>query len=174
MARKRKELQTAHSQYLVKPRTGICSNASRKRRHFREYERSPERLEELKKQYEDMLDRMDQLVERGEMSAYEQLTIIDMSKRVLNSIARKYDKIREGVHIIMGGKVLDHPAKRIYNEGMEQERINNVRIIMQKMKMTAQQAMDFLIFQFLSNHVTITCWIETRDVLGVFPNGFTV
>ena len=44
----------------------------------------------------------------------------------------------------MGGKVLDHPAKRIYNEGMEQERINNVRIIMQKMKMTAQQAMDFL------------------------------
>ena len=122
-------------------------------KQFREYEKNPEKLEELKRQYEDMLDRMDRLVETGNMTAYEQLTIIDMSKRVLNSIARKYDKVREGVHAIMGGRVLDHPAKRIYNEGLEQgleqgiekgeerERIANIRNLMDSFHMTAEQVM---------------------------------
>ena len=63
---------------------------------FREYERNPEKLEELKKVYEDILYRMDQLVKDGQMTAYEQLTLIDMMKRVLNGIARKYDKVRKG------------------------------------------------------------------------------
>ena len=74
-----------------------------KEKIFREYEKNPEKLKELKKDYEDMLDRMDLLVKSGEMTAYEQGTIIDMTKRVLNSIARKYHKVREGVNHTMGG-----------------------------------------------------------------------
>ena len=63
---------------------------------------------------------------------------------VLNSIARKYHKIREGVNHTMGGVVLDHPAKRIYNEGAEQERIKNIRNIMDALHYSAEQAMDVL------------------------------
>ena len=40
-----------------------------------------------------------------------------MTKKVLESITAKYDKIREGVSSVMGGQVLEHEAKTIFREG---------------------------------------------------------
>ena len=44
---------------------------------------------------------------------------MDMSKKVLENIARKYDNVKEGVESIMGGHVLEHEGKKIYNAGKE-------------------------------------------------------
>lgn len=43
-----------------------------------------------------------------------------MSNKVLEHIAAKYEAVRKGVKSIMGEKVLDHEAKAIRNEGLEQ------------------------------------------------------
>lgn len=43
-----------------------------------------------------------------------------MMKKVLESITAKYDKIREGVSSVMGGKVLEHEAKAIFREGIKE------------------------------------------------------
>ena len=40
-----------------------------------------------------------------------------MSKKVVENIAIKYDNVREGVKEIMGGRVLEHEGKKIFNEG---------------------------------------------------------
>ena len=40
-----------------------------------------------------------------------------MSTRVTNSIASKNDHIRKGLNTVMGGQVLEHEGKRIFNEG---------------------------------------------------------
>ena len=42
---------------------------------------------------------------------------MDMSRKVLESIAKKYQKVREGVTEVMGGRVLEYEAKTIKNEG---------------------------------------------------------
>ena len=47
-------------------------------------------------------------------------TIIDMSNKVLEHIAKKYDAVRKGVKSVMGGKVLEYEAKTIRNEGLEE------------------------------------------------------
>lgn len=52
------------------------------------------------------------------ISEYTKCTIMDMSNKVLEHIARKYENVREGVKSVMGGKVLDYEAKRIKNEGI--------------------------------------------------------
>ena len=44
-------------------------------------------------------------------------TILDMSRKVLVHIVRRYPKVREGVEEILGGKVLEYETKTIYNAG---------------------------------------------------------
>lgn len=46
--------------------------------------------------------------------------IMDMSNKVLEHIATKYDNVREGVKSVMGGKILDYEAKTIFEEGRSQ------------------------------------------------------
>ena len=59
---------------------------------------------------------------KGSISAYMRKTILEMSGKVLENIAQKYDNVREGVKQVMGGRVLDYEAKRIKNEGREEGR----------------------------------------------------
>ena len=57
---------------------------------------------------------------KGSISAYMRKTILEMSGKVLENIAQKYDNVREGVKSVMGGRVLEYEAKTILNEGMKQ------------------------------------------------------
>ena len=41
-----------------------------------------------------------------------------MSKKVVDNIARKYERIKKGVDEIMGGKVIETEAKKMYNKGI--------------------------------------------------------
>ena len=40
----------------------------------------------------------------------------------LEHLAKKYSKVREGVGAIMGGKILDYPAKQALNQGRAEGR----------------------------------------------------
>ncbi|MBQ6482710.1 MAG: hypothetical protein IJI45_16495 [Anaerolineaceae bacterium] len=55
--------------------------------------------------------------ETNQISAYTWSMIRDMSKKVVENIAKKYENVREGVAEVMGGKVLEYEGKRIFNEG---------------------------------------------------------
>lgn len=46
--------------------------------------------------------------------------ILDMSNRVLEHIAAQYERIKEGVKSVMGGRVLEYEAKTSLNRGIEQ------------------------------------------------------
>ena len=43
-----------------------------------------------------------------------------MTERITNALAGKYNTVRKGVSHTMGGKILDHPAKRILKQGIAQ------------------------------------------------------
>ena len=45
---------------------------------------------------------------------------MDISSIVLDAIAAKYENIKKEVDVIMGGEVLDYPAKRILNQGRKE------------------------------------------------------
>lgn len=91
-------------------------------RRFKEYERDGMRLEGLKSEYVLIRESLERLQEEGRISEYTKCTIIDMSNKVLEHIARRYESIREGVKSVMGGKVLEYEAKTIRNEGWEKGR----------------------------------------------------
>lgn len=87
---------------------------------FWEYVRHADRLEELKAEYGRVRARLEALSESQKIDEYTKCTIIDMSNKVVEHIAAKYDQIREGVKSVMGGKVLDYEAKTIRNEGRQE------------------------------------------------------
>ena len=63
----------------------------------------------------------------GILSEYTKAAILEMSCKVVKHLAAKYKKIKKGVNLNMGGKVLNYRAKDILNrgraEGEEQTKI---------------------------------------------------
>ncbi len=84
---------------------------------FPEYEHDREKLEALKKEYGVIKNKLEELLQEGAISEYTKCTLIDMSNKVLEHLARNYKTIREEVKSVMGGKILDYEAKTIRSEG---------------------------------------------------------
>ena len=86
---------------------------------FAEYEKDERKTEALEQEYEQIKNRLEELQHQGVINEYTRRTIIEMSNKVVEHIAWKFKRIREGVQSVMGGKVLEHEAKTIRNEGIE-------------------------------------------------------
>lgn len=87
---------------------------------FIEYNKDKQKLSFLLNEYEDIKNHLEMLAHDNVISEYVKCTIIDMSKKVLEHIAKKYEKVTEGVKSIMGGKVLEYEAKTILKKGIAQ------------------------------------------------------
>ena len=91
-------------------------------KRFEEYENDETKLKLLQEEYELIKNRLEELMNQGEISEYMKCTINDMSNKVLEHIAVKYDSVKKGVQSVMGGKVLEYEAKTILNKGREEGR----------------------------------------------------
>jgi len=89
-------------------------------RRLEEYDRDEKKLEILKAEYAEIAERLECRLQEGGISVYTKKTILEMSGKVLESIARKYEKVREGVRAVMGGRILEYEAKTILKEGVRQ------------------------------------------------------
>ena len=92
-------------------------------KRFKEYEADKGKLEQLVQEYEMIKNRLEGLMNDGVISEYTKCTIHDMANKVLEHIAKKYDSVKKGVQLVMGGKVLEYEAKTILNKGREEGRI---------------------------------------------------
>jgi hypothetical protein len=91
------------------------------------YEKDKEMLEELIQEYAEILNRLEELCLNGHINEYVNCTLIDMSKKVMNNLASKYENVKKGVTSVMGGKVLEHEAKTILRKGLSEGRIEGRR-----------------------------------------------
>ena len=81
------------------------------------YEKDSEKLSELLRVYEDIMERLDTYAKEHHINEYEKCMLIDMSKKVLGHLTKKHSQVKEKVGAIMGGKILDYEAKDILNKG---------------------------------------------------------
>ncbi len=87
-------------------------------KNFSKYDSSPAELEKLKREYVDFMTRLEQAVKDGKIFTYDRRTILEMSKKVLENIAVKYNNIEKEVNVIMGGRVLDYEGRSIFYGGL--------------------------------------------------------
>lgn len=93
-------------------------------------------LGKLIAEYVDIRNRLEELCEADELDEFTYYTILEMSNRVLEHLAAKQDRVREGVKAVMVGRVLEHEAKTIRNQGRAegQKRGDLLRLICQVQK----------------------------------------
>lgn len=77
----------------------------------------------MKTEYETIRYRREELLNHHTIDEYAKCTIIDMSNKVLENIAQKYENVKKGVKEVMGGKILDYEAKRIRIEGWNEGKL---------------------------------------------------
>ena len=82
-----------------------------------EYNKDKGKLEILKGEYLHIRDCLDDLLRLGKITAYTRKIIMEMSEKVVENLAQKYENVREGVKSVMGGQVLEHEEKTILREG---------------------------------------------------------
>ena len=104
---------------------------------FKIYEADSSHLEQLKQEYSEILTKLEEAAAQGDLPYYYMRSIIDMTKLVLENIAKKFERIKEGVNSVMGGRILEHESKTIYNEGRN-ETLQHIILHMYKNGMKAE------------------------------------
>lgn len=94
---------------------------------FKVYEENPQKLNELSAVYEEIAEKLNAYEENGVIDAYTKVMVVDMSKKVLEHLAIKYSNIKKEVGAIMGGKILDYPAKQIRRQGQRDKLMEQVQ-----------------------------------------------
>ena len=97
--------------------------------NFEEYETNEYKLQELTQVYQEIIEKLNEYAKEHIIDEYTKSTIIDMSKKVLEHLAKKYSNVKEEVGAVMGGKILDYPAKDILNQGRAEGRAEAVRVL---------------------------------------------
>ena len=78
-----------------------------------------EKLEDLLHIYKRFAEVLQQKVKEGRLTEYERQVIRDMTVKVADSLAAKWDNIEEGVKDIMGGEILELEVDKILNRGID-------------------------------------------------------
>ena len=96
--------------------------------NFPKYNEDENLLQGLVNEFKEICIKMEELTQQGKMTELERRIIIELSKKVIDNIARKYERIRKGVDGIMGGKVIETEAKKMYNRGISEGRNEGILI----------------------------------------------
>ena len=112
--------------------------------------------EKLKDEYRRIAAYLGEKVSIGDLNEYERNLLASMILKVAEHCLEKYEVIKKGIQEIMGGVLLDYPAKIILNKGLAQgraqglaqgralERTEMVQNLMQSLGITAEKACELL------------------------------
>ena len=106
---------------------------------FPEYNSNEQKLEELKAEYQIILDRLDELEQQAVIGAFDKRTIIEISGDVIKAIAQKYENVQKGVGDMMGGALIETEARRILNKGISETKKETALRMLKRVKMTVEE-----------------------------------
>ena len=109
---------------------------------FSEYN-NEDKLEELKAEYQIILERLDDLEKQGIIGAFDKRTIIDLSSDVINEIARKYENVQKGIGAMMRGPLIQTEARTILNRGISETKKETALRMLKMGKLTVEEIAEY-------------------------------
>lgn len=82
------------------------------------------------KRVSQLIHRFGDTMEDNHLSAYQRHSILDMAKFVSDALTERYRRVKEGVEKIMGGKVIETEASRIYKQGGKDRLIEDAKAML--------------------------------------------
>ena len=74
----------------------------------------------MKAEYQEILERLDELEQQEVIGAFDKRTIIELSGDVIKEIAQKYENVQKGIGDMMRGALIETSARTILNQGISQ------------------------------------------------------
>jgi hypothetical protein len=112
-------------------------------KNFPEYDSSGQKLEELKAEYQEILEKLDVLEQQGVIGAFDKRTIIELSGDVLKEIAQKYGNVQKGIGDMMRGPLIETSARTILNQGISQNQRETAARMLKRGKLTAEEIAEY-------------------------------
>ncbi|MDE7267174.1 MAG: hypothetical protein K2N89_06900 [Lachnospiraceae bacterium] len=106
---------------------------------FPQYNSNEQKLEELKAEYQGILERLDKLEKREVIGAFDKRTIIELSGDVIKAITQKYENVQKGIGDIMGGALIETEARKILNKGINEAKKEMVINLLKMGKLTIEE-----------------------------------
>ena len=97
---------------------------------FSECETDEAKLKELLEEVSQLIHRLDDAMEDDLLSAYQRRIILDMATLVSDALTERYRRVKEGVEKIMGGKIIETEASRIYKQGGKDRLIEDAKAML--------------------------------------------
>ena len=91
--------------------------------------KSEEKLSNLQHHFTEIRHRLEEDNRSGYISDYDKYALLQLSKKVIESIARNYQNVVERISDSMGGTVLDYEVKDILMRGYNQAKEEDEKII---------------------------------------------
>ncbi len=95
-------------------------------RQFGDIDNDQDKIDALFDTYEEIYHRLDEELEKANLSAYSYGAIIRLIHEVANKLTSNHTNIHKKVGAIMGGKTLDIPEVRIYHKGKDEGRAEGI------------------------------------------------
>lgn len=112
-------------------------------KRFPKYNSSEQELEKLKAEYQEILERLDDLERQEVIGAFDKRTIIEISSDVLEELTRKYENVQKGVGDVMGGALLETEARTILNRGKNEEKKETALRMLKRGKLTLEEVAEY-------------------------------
>lgn len=106
---------------------------------FSEYNSNRKKLEGLKAEYQEILNKLDELESRGMIGAFDKRTIIELSGDVIKELAKKYGNVQKGVGDMMRGALVETSARTILNQGIREAKRQIALRMLKRGKMTVDE-----------------------------------
>ncbi|MCI8941144.1 MAG: hypothetical protein HFH12_14380 [Dorea sp.] len=108
-------------------------------KNFPEYNSNEQELSELKSEYQDILERLDDLEQQEVIGAFDKRTIIELSSDVIKEIAQKYENVQKGVGDIMGGALIETSARKLKIEAENEANKKTAQRMLNMGKLTIEE-----------------------------------
>ena len=108
-------------------------------KNFSEYNSNEQKLSELKSEYQDILERLDEMEQQEVIGAFDKRTIIELSSDVIKEIAQKYENVQKGVGEIMGGALIETNARRLKTEAENEANRKSAQRMLDIGKLTIEE-----------------------------------
>lgn len=101
------------------------------------------KLEKLKAEYQNILERLDQLEQQGVLGAFDKRTIIELSDDVIRELTKKFENVQKGVGDMMRGALIETEARTILNQGISQNQRETALRMLKRGKLTIEEIAEY-------------------------------
>lgn len=91
------------------------------------YDLDDDKLQDLQAEFYEFVALLDDMVIRHEIDVETKRILLELSKKVINKLAKNFKNVKKGLNKVMGGQILELEVDEIKNKGKQEEKVETAK-----------------------------------------------